>query len=1406
MDSRRLANLALAVWPGADQGGGKQVNTISGLSKWKIFDNLRRSINSIALLVFMLLGWVLLPGSPLIWTAAVFGIVAFPIYSSLSTDIFRRPKRVEWVLYFDKIRSDLKMNTVQAVTSFLFLPHQAYLSLDAIVRTLYRMFISRSKMLEWATATQVDRQHANGSITGYWSKMWISPVWAVLCLALVTWQNPPVLLIAIPICAGWILTPWIAYYLAQQPGQHKRSGLSRSEKWQLRGYARRTWHFFEQYVNEEHSWLPPDNVQEDPYVGPVGRTSPTNIGLALVATSTAYEMGYITFTEMVDRLQASLSSMKELERYRGHFYNWYSTKLGDVLSPSYVSTVDSGNLAGSLVVVQQALEQIDKRQWPKPTFWNGLNDTMMVLDELLEELRTTAEYERLAESLSIPFEELQSVFPDENPTSISDWKQALEQLAGLAEQLASVNMSILQEEFEDLKFSEWRDWFSRPSVMINSQLSEINSYYQQLGKNSSNNDEKNRANINGLSHLHVFPDTVRKTQNLAALCKKFLQEMDFSLMYNKERELFSIGYNVDRAAQDDSYYDLLASEARLASFLAIAKGEVPPEHWFRLSRRLTSIDQNEILLSWSGTMFEYLMPLLFMSRFDNTLLSNTYDHVVTWQQNYGSLRERPWGFSESGYGILNLELHYQYRAFGVPGLGLRRGLAEDYVVAPYAGMLALMVQPKEALHNLERLRNEGAYGANGFYEAIDYTSIRGNENGKAEKSIIKMYMAHHQGMSLLAMVNILQDNLIQRLFHDHPLVRSCELLLQERIPRGIPIKEPRPIDVELEPPEEEKEQHTIDHAGINELDSSPPRTHLLSNGNYSTLITHSGTGYSFYKDITLTRWRSDIVQDKHGLFFYVRDLDNDKYWSVGHQPVKRKADRYDSWFHAGKIQTARVDDWIESFMEVCVSPEDDIELRKITLTNYSDRKRRIELTSYAEVVINTQQADRSHPAFSNLFVQTEYVQEYHSVLARRRPRESEDEAVWLVHTVASEDFEGDENMLQIETDREQFIGRNRSMANPRALDPGVTLSGTVGNVKDPIMSLRRIVTLGPGEKKSFTFGLGCVQNREAAIAMGDRYDNLYATERVFELASIYSSVELDQLNISGEQANYFQRLAGHLVFNSEGLRAPQDILKRNRKKQASLWAHSISGDIPILVYHIDDTKFIRDVGVLLKAHGFWRQKGLKVDLVFMNDHPPSYIDELQESIQQQIQFSAERNTFSEQGGVFVLRSDELSADDCTLIDTVAKVVIRGKLPNLSVLSENTSATPVPNRYRPVDFSSIEMNDIAEESELHFFNGFGGFTPNGKEYVIQLRMDPQTQRLKYPPAPWINVISNPEFGFLTSEKGSGYTWSQNSRENKLSPWSNDAVLDPSGEAIYIRDEEQQCFLVAAAGAGCGKFFL
>lgn len=1377
--------------PGA--GGSKDRNPANIVSRWKVFDNLRRSLNPVFLLLFLLAGWFLLPGSPIIWTAAVLGITAFPIYSSFSLEIFRRPARVKWKLYLEKIRDNLKVNTQQSLTVFLFMPHQAYVSLDAIFRTLWRMFIADKNLLEWTSASQVEKE-SRGGLSSYLHKMLVNIVWGGLCVALVWIFNPQILWLSVPFALGWMIAPILAYELSRRQVTVERE-LSKEQREQLKLYARRTWHYFERFVNEEHSWLPPDNFQEEPFIGAVGRTSPTNMGLALVASCSAYEFGYITLSQLIDRLGNMLGSMKLLERHEGHFFNWYSTKLGEVLKPRYISTVDSGNLAASLLVVKQVLLKLEKRDWLDDSFWDGLLDTVKVLKELNQtELNN---YGELNPRLNSLLESIEDRIQGRKPGHYQEWMDILGKLHPVTEEIAAIDVYGYHQDAADVEYTSLEAWYEQPRLQVEAMLKELETVAGSIGEKKSLESLK----IGELTGTRL-PE---RAKELAAWCDIMVQEMDFSILYFEDKDLFSIGYNLDHAALDKSTYDQLATEARLASYIAIAKGDVPPKHWFRLSRRLTSIQRNEILLSWGGTMFEYLMPVLFMTEIEETLLNNTYHNVVLWQKNYGHSRSRPWGFSESGYGVLNLELHYQYRAFGAPGLGLRRGLAEDYVVTPYASMLALMIQPGESYDNLQAIKKEGGYGLSGFYEAIDYSSTNGKASEDSDKTVVRMYMAHHQAMSQLALTNVLKDNIIQKYFHQDPLIKSCEVLLQERVPRGIPIKEPRPIDVELEPAEEQKVEISVSHASQEQLDSVPPRTHILSNGKFSTLITHAGTGYSWCNGLRLTRWRADRVQDPYGLFFYVRDLESREYWSMGYQPAGRKADRYDSWFHIGKVQTARVDIWIESFMEVCVSPEDNIELRKLTFTNYSQRPRRLELTSYGEVVLNDAETDRAHPAFSNLFVQTDYIAEHHALIAKRRPRSEDEQPAWLVHTLASEDLDRLPEPIEYETERQNFIGRGRNLKNPVALEGSHRLSGTVGNVPDPVVSMRRVLELQPGEKKSVTFGLGKVNSREEAIAMADHYDNPYATDRVFELASIYGRVELEHIDMSGKEAHYFQKLAGYLLYGNDRFRGEEKVLKQNRRTQSALWAFGISGDYPILIYQIRDSDQLRTVDALLKAHALWRLKGLVIDLVIINEHPASYIDELQDAIHDRIRASLEQQRLNQRGGVFVLRSDNTAREDLILLETVASVVLQGKLPKLDFreVEEKVREGALADRvYKPVQLSELKEQDV-DTAGLKFFNGYGGFAPDGKEYVIHLRLKKEEGCLNFPPAPWINVLANKDFGTITSERGSDYTWSFNSRENRLTPWSNDSVMDPSGEAIYIRDEEMRHFWSPTPGPVAGS---
>ncbi|MGM0459097.1 MAG: GH36-type glycosyl hydrolase domain-containing protein [Bacteroidota bacterium] len=1404
----------IAAWlfPQVPHKEGKERNTINLLSKWKIFDNLRRSLNPFFLTLFFIAGWFLLPGSAWIWTAAAFGILAFPIYVSLYSDILNRPARVKWKLYVDKIRANLKMNSLQALCVLIILPHQAVVQLDAVVRTLYRLKFSNKSLLEWTTASQTERTSPNSLVT-YFRHQIFPVILGVSIVVAASITAPHYLWIVIPFFLAWTGAPvWL--WAISRPVEERHYTLSEKDRAELRKYARRTWFYFERFVTEEHNWLPPDNYQDQPNIPVTGRTSPTNIGLTLVSTQVAYNRGYITLGELLERVRNTLTTMGQLERYEGHFYNWYETRIGGVLYPKYISAVDSGNLAAGLISIRESVMKTMTSRGINQHIWQGLSDTVITVRDIL----TKAWDEELLphnfnQRVSLLSESMLEILSNREPGPPEKDLDVLKSLKKEAAKLAAVDLLPLGGKLSDSVMQDLLFWQDRPLRLIEHAISQLkllcDSFITntekytpeeliEVAKNGSLNPRTTRL----LNKWMYLSDEIVETSG------RLVDEMDFSILYLKKRGLFSIGYNVEKAQLDKGTYDLLASEARIASYIAIAKGDIPVEHWFRLSRRLTSLNRNEILLSWGGTMFEYLMPLLFLKTYPETLLNHTGENVVHWQQEYGKKRDRPWGNSESAYYFLNIEMHYQYRAFGAPGLGLRRGLAEEYVVAPYASVLSLMVDPASSLKNLKRLEHMGGLGLYGFYDAIDFTP--GHLDEKETHKWAKTYMVHHHGMSLLAIENVLNDWEVQNWFHSDPRIRGCELILQEKIPRGVPIKEPHPIEVELEPGEQSAMERIVEHAGISELDISPPRLHLISNGDYSLFLTHAGTGSSQVKGISLTGWQGDPTLDPLGLFFYIRDKESGEFWSSMHQPAKKKPDRYDTWFHDGKIVTSRVDNWIETTTTVAISSDDPMELRKLTLTNYSHEERTLELTSYAEVVLNRPENHNSHPAFSKLFIQTDYLAEHHSILVKRRPRSEDEKTLWMIHTFAGDEKDNLTEPLQFETDRSVFIGRGRTLSNPAAMDPGSVLSGALGNISDPIVSLHKSIKLGPGEEKVLIFGLGYAESKEEADRLADRYDNLHAATRAFDLADVYSSVELNHLGLTSKEAHNFQKLASYILYSDRAFRANDRRLRENRGKQQDLWAYGISGDFPLVVLRIQEMDQIKSVKTLLKAHGFWRSKGVETELIVINDHAPGYIDEVQEAILQAVQSSPGRDMINKRAGVFVHRSDKMPAEDLILMEALAHIVFENKLPNLSKLKRETETGSWNLKTESERFKLPERQKETDDDwatnhskNLKFFNGFGGFSEEGDEYHILIQPNSETGMLQFPPAPWINVISNSSFGFITTEKGAGYTWSENSRENKLTGWSNDPVGDPHSEAFYIRDENRKVFWSPTPGPAPGN---
>jgi cyclic beta-1,2-glucan synthetase len=1442
----------IARWIGPsvpDANGRSTRNRLPLIARWKIFDNLRRSLVAPSIVLWLAFSWTLLPGPAALWTLFVLLVLAFPVYAHVTTSLLLHPRGIPWTSHFWSVWGDVRTNTAQVALSITFLAHQSYLMTDAVARTLYRKLVSHRHLLEWTTAAQAE-QGSSHDLRSTLRFMWPTVLVALLIFALILAFRPGALPVASPFLLVWILSPFIAYWVSRRaPAQ--QTALSESEAQEARLIARRTWRFFETFVCQEDQWLPPDNFQEDPQPVIAHRTSPTNIGLLLLSTVAAHDFGYVGTLELVERLELSFQTLDKLPRFRGHFFNWYETRTLEALSPQYISTVDSGNLAGHLLALKQScIEMYDAPLYGARTL-AGLSDTIAMMQH--ESVRLGAFRQRTEvvtiKQLREEIEGCARIVSVELPRTLSEWAALFSALMKRTAEIDDIVAALSHEHGEE-NFTELRFWISacvrqtqacqrdmrilgmdvpafsarlesfavdfsgealerlRGNALAIESVSSISRMAEEYEAALVNlaalrGEIKERRQSGSSDGTETVPesdarvadaagsleksieDGARACRNLLARLSKLahgaeaiFEEMDFKFLLDEERKVFVIGYNVSAGRADNSYYDLLASESRLASFIAIAKGDALQGHWFHLGRQLTTVDSSRALISWTGTMFEYLMPLLVMRSYPSTLLDQTHRAVVARQIEYGEERGVPWGISEAAYNGRDLHLNYQYGPFGVPGLGLKRGLSEDLVIAPYATMLAMMVSPHRALANLRRLAREGALGAYGFYESIDYTAERLPPDQK--RALIRAFMAHHQGMSLVALDNLLNRDVMQQRFHNEPLVQATELLLQERIPRGGPAAHPRAEEVLSG-----RVVHTLTGLVTRIYDSADlptPRTQLLSNGTYSVMVTSAGAGYSVCGPIGVTRWREDVTRDHWGSFCYLRDVRSGAVWSAGYQPTGHRPRTYEVSFSEDKVDLWRTDAGVTTHTEIIVSPEDDAEVRRVSVTNSSTRVREIELTSYTEVVIAPPAADAAHPAFSNLFIETEFIAAANALVARRRPRSSKDEPVYAVHVIFTEGARV--GAVQYETDRSRFLGRGRSTADPVAVMEERPLSNTTGAVLDPVFSLRQRVRLQPGQTARVSFTTAVARSREEALAVADKYHDPSIFDREARLAWTQSQVEMRHHNVDTEEAHLFQRLAGRVLYSDPSLRPSPHVLAMNTRAQASLWPYGISGDLPIVIVRISRSEDLSTVRQLLRGHEYLRLKGLSIDLVILNDHPPSYVQALQEELVALVRSSGSAALQDKPGGVYLRRSDLMPEADRILLHAVARVVIvpeRGELSEQLVRRMPEDA--LPPAFAPRTPSRQYPEPTFATPELAFFNGLGGFHQGGREYVTVLGEGQWT------PAPWTNIIANErDFGFQVTETGGGYTWSVNSRENRLTPWSNDAVSDPVGECIYLRDEE------------------
>lgn len=1355
-------------------------NRLPLIARWKILDNLRRSLVAPTLLLWLVFAWVFAVVSPVGTTILALIVLTAPLYLHVASTSMAAVEFDKWrklLIEFSNLWSDVKKIVPQMFFRFTFLAHEAAFVTDAIIRVVYRKFVSGKRLLEWVTAAQSERL-SRRNLSSYFAFMWASPAIALIIFALLVIFDRKSLVLAAPILLVWTLAPFIAFRLSlpESKGEQKSELRPDEIRW-LRGAARRTWRYFETFVSETDHWLPPDNFQQDPAGVIAHRTSPTNIGLLLLSTLAARDFGFIGTLETIERIELTFMTLERLPRFRGHFLNWYNTQTLEPLEPQYISTVDSGNLAGHLIAVAESCREFAGAPIFGKHTLSGLLDTFdFVKSEVLEiekdsSIRVVAELNEIKKIV----EDCENALRKDTPQNSEEWQTLFTFLTTQGEKVSAISAKISRppEDFSELRF--WTTALVNLAKNLNRDLLTL-----------TPPDSTNKGTRQAAMALKNFR---LRTESIAKFCRRLVNEMDFAFLYDDEKKVLTIGYRPNENVRDDSFYDLLASEARLASFIAVASGEVEQEHWFRLGRGLVGADGNRALVSWSGTMFEYLMPLLVMRNYENTLLDETYAAVVRRQIQYGEKNKVAWGISESAYNARDLQLNYQYGPFGVPGLGLKRGLAEDLVIAPYATALAFPLQPKAAFANLRRLANEGMFARFGFFESVDYTKSRLPEKQISVR--IQAYMTHHQGMIFVALDNFLNGNVMQKRFHRNPLIKSAALLLQERVPRLTEqLEHLRAAEVS----DGHRSRALIAPVPrrFSSANQPTPQVCLLSNGNYTVMVTSAGSGFSRCGNRAVTRWREDAVCDDWGTFFYLRDVRSGAVWSSGFQPTLREPQDYEAVFSESKADFRRRDAGILTHTEIIVSTEDDAELRRITLTNESTRTREIEITSYAEIVLNEQAADEAHQAFSNMFVETEYIHGQQTLFARRRQRSAEEREIWGAQTIA---FSGKlVGGINFETDRAAFLGRNRTVQNPLAITDEKQLSETVGEPLDPIFSLRIRVSIPPGTSATVVYTTIVADSREQTLDLSSKYREVQAFERAEKLAWTRSQVELRHLGISTDEANLFQRLAGHLIFANGTMRPRPRILKLNRGTQKDLWKYGIGGDLPLMIVRVSkhkDARFV--IRQILRGHAYLHGKKLLFDLLILNDQPSSYEQSFNEDLQAMIRSGGLQMQMDTPGGIFLRRTDIMTEADRITLHTAARVCFvteRGTLEEEMARRITTSEqSPL---FIPKKSSHIYDETPETASELEFINEFGGFAKQGSEYHIRLEKGKST------PVPWTNVIANEKgFGFLTTETGAGVTWSNNSRENRLTSWSNDAVSNPPPECVFLRDEETGSFWTPTA---------
>ena len=1204
-------------------------NPLNILSKYKIFDNLVRSlleVSSVLTIIYMCIldYFYKIKIWPIITTVLI-AVLTPTVIDVINKIVFKREgeKRQKT---FNKTLSGINASLLRGLFTLATLPDKAYMSANAICKTLYRLKVSKKHMLEWVTAEEAEKM-AKKDIKSYYINMAPNIILGILGILyiFINAKNPFSVLIFV-ISLLWLIAPAIMCYISKEiVVNNKKELLVDKDKQYVLEVGKRTWQFFKDYLVKENNYLPPDNYQEDRKPKAIKRTSSTNIGLALLAVISSYDLGYETQKNTLELLNKMIDTIYNLQKWNGHLYNWYNIETLEPLRPRYISSVDSGNFVGYLYVVKQFLIQ------------NGQEDTR--IDELIE-------------------------------------------------------------------------------------------------------------------------------------------HTDFTKLYNEKMQLFSVGYNVEENMLTDSYYDLLASEARQTSLVAIAKKDIEQKHWYNLSRTLTVLNKYKGLISWSGTAFEYLMPNINIPKYPGSLLDESCKFLIMSQKEYNKKLKIPWGISESAFNLKDLNNNYQYKAFGIPWLGLKRGLADEIVVAPYASMMAIIDEPIEVLKNLKQLEKLGMYNKYGFYESIDYTPTRLRKN--ETKAIVKTYMAHHQGLILLSINNLMNNNIVQKRFVQNPEIEAVDILLQERMPENIIITK------------EEKEKvekiKYIDYENatqreITKINTKLNNVNVIGNDKYTIIMDQKGNGYSKYNNILINRYKY-TDDEEQGIFFFFKNIKTKRIWTSNYMNYLSKADKYVMCFTPDMNKITRQDGNIETITKISVAPTEPVEIRRIELVNHGIEDETIEITSFLEPLISEKEQDYAHRAFNKLFLEYEIIED--TILIRRKSRDKSKSDMFLaVNLYAENEIIGE---TEFEVDKEKFYGRE-AIELPKTVESSIPLGRNIGLTTEPIVAIKNTVKIKANEKVAFNLIMCVSESKEKVIELINKFTNSETIKRNIELAKVKVEAESRYLNIKGKEIDLCQKILGYLIFPNPLKR----IINKNKKVISAyvseLWKYGISGDLPILLVKVKDISDIEILKQVINVYEYLRVKNINIDLVIVDEEQHSYENYTREGI---INIILNKNMGYLQNirsGIFVLNN--LSKEEIQVLEFRANLVLDvslGKIERqLTDLEEEYIETIKQIGDEKIPQIAEEPEQIRkklEDEQLKYCNEYGGFSLDGKEYNIRINKDNKL------PTVWSHVLANEKFGTVVTENMGGYTWYKNSRLNRLTAWANNPTNDIPSEIIYLEDMENK----------------